>query len=295
VVLMALALARPQWGRTVIEHTMSGRDLMLVIDTSRSMEVDDLAHGDGHTDRLQAVFSAAKEFIRHRPDDRFGLVFFASHALTSCPLTFDHETALEFLDRIERLQRWRWSRDTDAGSEYSESSESGFLGDATNIGLGLGFALRALLGQQAQGRAIVLITDGADSRDLPTWVDPVVAARHAQELGVTIYGIGVGDPHGSITNHYPDGSSDRIPTPPALLPDMDRLAEITAASGGSSFRANDQAALAGVLARIDRLEPTSRHQLEHDDVDERFRWPLLAGLALLAAALLAEPRLRGLP
>ncbi len=167
--------------------------------------------------------------------------------------------------------------------------------DATNIGLGLGYALRSLLSQQSRGRAIVLITDGSDSRELGSWVDPVVASRHARELGVTIYGIGVGDPGGSITNHYPDGSPERIPTLPELLPDMDRLDEIVAASGGAAFRANDQAALAAVLARIDRLEPTDHIQLEHDDFRDRYRWPLACGLLLLLAGLLLEPRLRGLP
>ncbi len=289
--LCALSLARPHWGREQVEHLQSGRDLVLVIDTSRSMEVDDLMDASGkRTDRLAAVFAAARAFIARRPDDRIGVVFFATHAVTGCPLTFDHASASAILDRTEGYERKRWAA---FGAAAGEAGESGFLGDATNIGLALGFALRSLDDPAAKGRAIVLITDGADSRNLPSWIDPLAAARHAKQLGVTIYGIGVGDPHGQMTNRFEDGSSELIAIPPIMLPDMGRLSSITALADGQAFHADDQESLAQVLAHIDRLEPTERAARELVDWSDRWQAPLCAGALCLALALALGPLLRG--
>jgi Ca-activated chloride channel family protein len=272
----------------VVEHEQAGRDLMLVIDTSLSMSVDDIADAGGHrSDRLAAVFGAAKDFIKRRADDRVGLVFFGDTAVTSCPLTYDHDTATDFLDRTEEQQRARW--------KYLENSggEAGFLGDGTNIGLGLGYALKALSDESAKGRAIILITDGADSRNLRNWIDPLDAARHAHTRQVHIYGIGVGDPNGTFTRQDLFGRVVTMPMPANMLPDMARLAAIVKLADGESFPANDQAALARVLGRIDQLEPTPHSVRVREDYSDRFALPLALGSVLIGLALLLEPRLRG--
>lgn len=281
---LAIAAARPQFGRTIVEREQSGRDLMLIIDLSGSMRVDDLVTTDGkRTDRLAVVFEAAKVFIDKRPNDRIGLVFFSSTALTSCPLTYDHQTVTQFLERTERQQRAMW----DSGHE------EGLLGGATNIGLGLGIALKRVREANAQGRAMILITDGADSRDLPGWVDPLQAARRADDEKVKIYGIGVGNPEGTMTQRDMFGrvASARVPT--QLLPDMSRLENIARTGGGLAFAASDQAGLLRVLDRIDALEPTARTIRSRDDYSDRFMWALIAGLSCMVLALGLEPRLRG--
>jgi Ca-activated chloride channel family protein len=286
---VALAAARPQYGRAVVEHEQAGRDLMIVIDTSLSMSVDDIRDENGKRgDRLAAVFNAAKDFIRSRPDDRVGLVFFASTAVISCPLTYDHETAIDFIDRTEQEQRARWNVGAWRGAE------SGFVGDGTNIGLGLGYALKELTDPLAKGRAIVLITDGADSKELPNWIDPLAASRHAAESRVKIYGIGVGDPKGTFTRQDVFGRVVSVPMPKNLLPDMARLEQIVAISGGTSFPANDKPALQRVLKTIDELELTPHVVRRRDDFADRFALPLALGAALIGAALLLEPRLRGI-
>ena len=288
VALLIVALARPQWGRSITERIEAGRDIMLVIDTSLSMSVDDLRDTEGNrSDRLAAVFGAAKEFIHHRPDDRIGLVFFASTAVTSCPLTYDHGTVEDFLNQIEKNQRWRWEQLQGRGRE------AGFLGDGTNIGLGLGYALHALDDPKAKGRALILITDGADSRELPNWIDPLLAAHHAVDLNVIMYGIGVGDPHGTITQHDMFGREIANPTPPDLLPDMDRLQSIVEITKGTSFQANDKAALQRILDNIDSLEPTPHKVRTHDDYTDRYAWALIIGSFSILSALAFESRLRG--
>lgn len=280
---LVLAAARPQYGKTVVEREQAGRDLMLVIDLSGSMQIDDLDDGKGgRSDRLAAVVAAAKRFVAGRPDDRIGLVFFGDRALTSCPLTYDHETVRQFLDRTEGQQRELWRRE-----------RGGLLGGNTNLGLGLGTALKALRDPKAKGRAAILITDGVDSRQLPTWVDPLVAARQADRLGATVYGIGVGNPHGTRTERDMFGRVMSVPLRGDLLPDMGRLSAIAQTANGTAFAASDAAGLSEVFRRIDALEPTPRTVRQRDDFSDRWQLLLAAGLALAALGLVLEPRLRG--
>lgn len=280
---LVLAAARPQYGSTIVEREQAGRDIMLVIDLSGSMQIDDLDDGKGgRADRLRVVVEAAKRFVAGRPDDRIGLVFFGDSALTSCPLTYDHDTVTQFLERTERQQRDLWTRERD-----------GLLGGSTNLGLGLGTALKPLRDPAAKGRAVILITDGVDTRRLPGWVDPLLAARQADRLGVTVYGIGVGNPHGSMTRRDPFGRVMTMPLSGEVLPDMGRLESIARLASGRAFAADDTKALREVFTRIDTLEPTSRSMRQRDDFSDRWLWPLALGLILATLALTLEPRLRG--
>lgn len=279
------AAARPQYGTTVVEREQAGRDLMLVIDLSGSMQIDDLDDGKGgRSDRLAAVVAAAKRFVDGRPDDRIGLVFFGDSALSSCPLTYDHQTVRQFLDRTERQQRALWAR---------SQGQSGLLGDRTNLGLGLGTALKALRDPAARGRAAILVTDGRDTQTLRGWVDPLLAARQADRLGVRVYAIGVGNPQGTATTRDLFGRTVLTRLSGDALPDMGRLAAIAHLAGGESLAADDSAALARVFARIDVLEPTPHRVRQRDDVSDRWFWLAAAGLLLAAAALVLEPHLRG--
>ncbi len=281
---LALAMARPQIGRSIIEREQAGRDLQLVIDLSGSMQVDDLTDENGRRiDRLEAVCTAAKRFVKNRPNDRIGLVFFGDQALTSCPLTYDHETVEQFIERTEQQQRALWN----------SGHERGLLGNATNLGLGIGTALRGLKDPKSKGRAIILITDGADSRDLKGWVDPLEAARHARSSSVRLYGIGVGNPNGtrSVRDAFGRMMVNRLP--PHLQPDMSRLETIVSQADGKAFRANDREGLAEVFTKIDELEPTPRTVRKREDFTDRFLWLLAIGTALIGLALGCEPRLRG--
>ena len=281
---LIIAAARPQFGRAMVEREQNGRDLQLVIDLSGSMQVDDMTSAaGGRQDRLATVMDAARRFIARRPNDRIGLVFFGDRALTSCPLTYDHETVGQFLERTDRQQRALWG----------QGNEEGLLGGATNLGLGIGSALRGLQDPLSKGRAVILITDGADTRQLPTWVDPLEAARHAHAMGVHLHGIGVGNPHGTISQRDRLGRMVTGPVPSHLLPDLGRLDSIVKLGDGKAFAANDLAGLDEVFRRIDELEPTPRSMRTREDFADRFLLPLIAGLLLLALALGLEPRLRG--
>jgi len=147
-------------------------------------------------------------------------------------------------------------------------------------------------------RAVVLITDGRDTppSQMPSWVDPVAGAHHAAELDVNLYAIGVGDQDGKMTDWqlwYGFHQRRFVDVLSHLLPDMQRLEEITDAAGGMAMRAGDREQLESILDRIDRLEP-SPHEVELvHDYHDRFALPLLLGLVALFTAALCEPRLRG--
>ena len=283
---LALAAARPQTdtGGRSTERTQHGRNLMLVIDLSLSMRHDDIVAPDGaRSDRLAAVVRAAHAFISRRGDDRIGLTFFSDRAVTGCPLTYDHETVRQFLDRTEQQARAAWRRD------------DGLLGAGTNLGRGLAVAVNHVVNstEQALGAAVVLITDGADTRESPGWVDPLEAARKAAAKGVRVHGIGVGDPQGSITRTDVFGRVVQVALPRGQLPDLERLRQITRLADGAAHAATDADGLAEVFRAIDALEPTPRTIRVQVIYAEHWRLLAAIGLALAACAVLAEPRLRG--
>jgi Ca-activated chloride channel family protein len=235
---------------------------------------------------------AAARFVDGRPSDRIGLVFFADQALTSCPLTLDHETVRDFLKQIEEQQRRAWSRGN------ARSMPVGLLGSGTNTGLGMARALAFLEGNAPAGKAIVIITDGRDTRELPNWVDPFVAAEQAARLYVRVHAIGVGDSNGSMSDLrvlFTTGQRVLRPLQSQFLPDLGRLQGIADRSGGVALRANNRDELIEVFRQIDELEPSIAKVRAHEDFSDRFLWPLALGAALLALAFVAEPRLRGVP
>lgn len=290
--LLIFAAARPQYGRSVSEFKGEGRDLVLIIDLSYSMTADDMVDAKGERmDRLRAVMLAAEGFVKRRGGDRIGLVFFANNAISSCPPTTDHETVLDFLRRVERQQRGRW-RSRMANSDHG----GGLLGDGTNLGLGLGSALRLLTGiADSKGRAAILITDGRDTRELQNWIDPLETARRAADAGVKVHAIGVGNPDGDFLDPRDPFRQHRVSLSdnPTFLPDMDRLKNIVKEGRGEAQHASDPEKLEGVFRRIDELEPTKRLEMQHRDMSDRFEYLLNLGFGILLLSLLLWPWARG--
>lgn len=280
------AAARPQYGSTIKENTSEGRDLMLVIDLSGSMRLDDMTNEQNERiTRLAAVMNAAKAFIDGRPNDRMGLVFFSEEALVSCPLTRDHGTLHNILARTQATLESLWSRNND------------LLGQGTDIGLGLGYAMKTLdkrAADEAQentaGRAIILITDGRDSKGHR---EPLIAARHARNAGIRIHSIGVGDPQGTFTKSNAFGQKSVLRIGRNQLPDMNLLRKIAKQSSGIAMSAGNRDELKTVFEKIDELEPSPRTERVREHFEDRFVLPLLIGLICCALGLLLEPRLRG--
>jgi len=250
--LLLCAAARPQWVGDPLPLPASGRDLLLAVDVSGSMDYADMQWDDEPISRLELVKRLLGDFIEGRRGDRVGLILFGSQAYLQAPLTFDRHTVRTWLDE----------------------AMIGIAGKNTAIGDAIGLAVKRLRQRPAQSRVLVLITDGANNGGE---IDPMVAAQLAADEGVRIYAIGIGaDPQQS-------GAFGSFGFS-ALDLDETSLRAITDVTGGEYFRARDQAELQQIELTLDRLEPVAQQPTLARPALALYAWPL--ALALLGSLLL---------
>lgn len=149
-----------------------GRDMLLSIDLSGSMNIRDMNYRGRNVNRLTAVQGIAGKFIKRRKGDRIGLVLFADRAYLQAPITPDRRTVYRLL----------------------KEAELGMAGQSTAIGDGIGIGTKHLMKRPADHRILILLTDGENTAGS---VDPIEAARMAARVGIKIYTIGFGD-HRSV-------------------------------------------------------------------------------------------------
>jgi len=262
--LLLLAAARPLWVGEIENLPVTGRDLLLAVDISGSMDTQDMLLEGRPVNRLAVVKKVAGEFIQRRRGDRVGLVLFGSRAYLQTPLTFDTETTAILLDE----------------------SEIGLAGRETAIGDAIGLAVKRLREDAASERVLILLTDGANTSGE---VQPMQATEFAAREGLRIYTVGVGADEMMVKDFF----GSRLVNPSADL-DEDTLRAIANRTGGAYFRARDAKALAEIYELIDELEPVESDQEAVRPVDELFYLPLAAAflLALAGVTLLLAPALR---
>jgi Ca-activated chloride channel family protein len=262
--LLLLAAARPQWVGEIETLPVTGRDLLLAVDISGSMDTQDMVLEGRAVNRLAVVKKVAGEFIQRRKGDRVGLVLFGSRAYLQTPLTFDTETTAILLDE----------------------SEIGLAGRETAIGDAIGLAVKRLREDAASERVLILLTDGANTSGE---VQPMQATEFAAREGLKIYTVGVGADEMMVQDFF----GSRLVNPSADL-DEDTLKAIAERTGGTYFRARDAEALARIYEQLDELEPVESDQEAIRPVDEIFYWPLGAAfvLTLLAMIYTMSPGLR---
>ena len=250
--LLLCAAARPQWVGEPLPLPASGRDLLLAVDVSGSMDYADMLWDDEPISRLELVKRLLGDFIEGRRGDRVGLILFGSQAYLQAPLTFDRHTVRTWLDE----------------------AMIGIAGKNTAIGDAIGLAVKRLRQRPAQSRVLVLITDGANNGGE---IDPMVAAQLAADEGVRIYTIGIGaDPQQS-------GAFGSFGFS-ALDLDETSLRAISDTTGGEYFRARNQAELQQIELTLDRLEPVAQQPTLARPAQALYAWPL--ALALLGSLLL---------
>ncbi|WP_146589493.1 VWA domain-containing protein [Puniceibacterium confluentis] len=251
-ILTVLALSGPRIVTTLDTLPATGRDIVLVLDLSGSMEREDFDL-DGHrVSRLAAVQSVAARFVRGRAGDRVGLVVFGDRAFVAAAPT--HDVA--------------------AVAHVVETSVIGVSGKATAIADGLGLAIRRLRDRPAASRVIILLSDGRDTSGV---VDPVAAARKADELGIRIHTIALGPDKAQSSGRDDD------------VVDSATLGQIATAAGGEMFRVRTTDDLRAVTAAIDRLEPSAAAAPPMLAWRELWIWPAGAAFLILAALLCARP------
>lgn len=268
--LFALALARPQLGRSESRLRTEGIDIVLAVDVSGSMQAMDFKSNGQTVDRLTVVKQAVKEFISARPNDRIGMVAFAGRAYVASPLTLDHDWLERNLDRIR----------------------VGLIEDGTALGAGLGTAVNRLRDPKAKSRVVVLLTDGVNN----VWkIQPMDAAKAAKEFGVRVYTIGAGT-QGVAPMPVTMGGRVVGYQPMQVEIDEEMLKQIARATGGQYFRATDTDTLRDIYRQIDKLEKREIETVKYEEWRELFPWFLLPGLGcLLLATALENTRLRRLP
>jgi len=270
LILLIVALARPQLGSAETRVHREGVDVILAVDVSGSMLAEDFTLGNGRASRIDVVKSVVKEFVAARPEDRIGLVLFAARPYTQCPLTLDHGWLLQNLDQ----------------------AKVGMIEDGTAIGSALATAVNRLRPSTAHSKFVVLLTDGQNNAGRIT---PQTAAEAAAAIGVKVYTVGAGT-RGLAPYPTQDFFGNKVYRPMQVDIDEDVLKKIAATTNGRYFRATDTASLRDVYKEIDRAEKTAFEAPEFLDYRELYPWLAWPALALvLVEIVLAETRLRRLP
>jgi Ca-activated chloride channel family protein len=254
LVLIVVALARPQSTSSHNDVSVEGIDIIIAQDISGSMLAQDFT-----PNRIEAAKEVGIDFIKGRPTDRIGLVVFSGESFTQCPLTTDHNVLINL---------------------YSEL-HSGMIDDGTALGDGLATAVNRLKESKTLSKVIILLTDGVNNMGS---VDPVSASEIAKLYGVRVYTIGVGTQgYAPIPVQTPFGT--QLQNMPVEIDEalLERIAEMT---GAKYFRALNKAALVDIYKEIDRMEKSKIDVTEFRKKSEEFMPWALAGMLLLITELL---------
>jgi Ca-activated chloride channel family protein len=263
--LMWLALlvsaARPQYVGEIVQVPLTGRDLLLAVDISGSMDTADMPLARENITRLTAVKAIAGEFIKRRSGDRTGLILFGDRAYLQVPLTFDRSTTTTVL----------------------RDAQIGLAGKKTAIGDAIGLAVKRMRESEekatggSEEQVLILLTDGANSAGA---LDPLQATEFAEQAGMTIYTIGIGADRLVVNGRR----GSRVVNPSTDL-DEKTLTDIADRTGGRYFRARDPQQLNQIYEVLDELEPVAEDEEIIRPITELFHWPL--GLVMALTLLMA--------
>jgi Ca-activated chloride channel family protein len=251
---LIIAMARP---RTVDisnqTKTTRGIDIVMAMDVSGSMLAKDL-----RPNRMEALKDVAADFVEERPNDRIGLVVYASEAYTKTPVTSDKAVILEAIK----------------GIKYDT-----VLQDGTGIGMGLATAVNRLKDSKAKSKVIILLTDGVNNAG---FIEPETAADIAKQYGIKVYTIGLGT-NGMAESPYALSPNGQILFQMMKVEiDEQLLRNIARKTDGKYFRATSNSKLAEIYASINKLETTEIEELKFYDYDEKFRpFVWIAGFLIL--------------
>jgi Ca-activated chloride channel family protein len=243
-ICIVVALARPQFIEPPIRKIQSGRDLMLALDISQSMETPDFRTASGgRLRRVDAVKQVVGDFIEKRKTDRIGLIVFGQAAYPMTPFTLDHKGCLEMLKQID----------------------AGMAGPQTMIGDAIGLAIKEFDQSDAKQRTLILLTDGNDTGSR---MPPKKAAEIAAQRGITIHVVGLGDPQAT--------GEDKV--------DYATLKAIANATGGQVFHGENRDELSKAYATLDAITPQDFKTLSYQPKRELFMFPLGAAVVFLTAS-----------
>lgn len=259
IILAILALARPQSSSKYETFQANGIDIMLVIDTSTSMEAIDPSV---NLSRIENAKARAKEFILKRVSDRIGIVVFSGIAFTQCPLTLDKDALINFVDYIN--------------TKITKV-------DGTAIGNALATAVNRLSKIDSKSKIIILLTDGNNNMGE---IDPLVASQLAKDNNIKIYTVGIGsqDDYYEVEDMF---FGKRQVKAQGMDLDENLLKGIAAKTDGEYFYAQTSKALSDAFVSIDKLEKTTVEYTKSVNYNEQYMkflipafWILVIGFIL---------------
>jgi Ca-activated chloride channel homolog len=262
--LIVIALARPQLADTKVKKSVEGIDLLLVLDISDSMLIEDMPP---HLNRLEASKKIMSDFVKSRLSDRLGYVVFAGEAFTRVPPTLDYKLLLESI----------------SSTKISRNIKMG-----TAIGNALALAAARLKDSTARSKVIVFMTDGENNSGT---IDPETALEIAKGYGIKIYSIGAGvdgDAQLPIETEDAFGRKVKRYQPIHSSVNDDLLGKFASQTGGKYYRATTSGGLQKVFQDIARLEKTKIETSQFTKYSEKFEPWLLAGVLLFMLAKLLE-------
>jgi Ca-activated chloride channel family protein len=269
--LLIIALAQPRLTKSETKITASGVDIVVAFDMSGSMAAEDFEVGGQRANRLDMARAVLKQFIEKRPNDRIGLVVFATQAYIATPPTLDHDYFLQNLDRLQ------------FGT---------IPANQTAIGSALSTAVNRLREVKSKSKLIILMTDGQNNAGK---IAPLTAAEAAQALAVKVYTIGVGT-RGKAPMPATDMFGRRGYQMVDVDIDEDTLKEIAKRTGGRYYRADNAQNFQAIYAEIDKLEKTEAEVKKYAQHRELFGWLVASGLLLaLTEVVLGHTIWRRLP
>ncbi len=292
LMLVVIALARPQYGLKDFRIRTEGIAIIMCLDRSGSMHALDFQLDHQRVDRLTAVKAVFRDFVlgdgrlRGRPDDQIGLISFGGFAEAKSPLTLDHGVLASVLDQILIAEPVYDQAGNIINRNYLEEERATAIGDAVAL------AVDRLKDAPAKSKVIILLSDGENTAGV---VEPRDAAQAAASFGIKIYAIGVGTTGRAPFRMVDPFGRERLVSQPVKL-DEDTLKQLAELTEGHYFRAQDTDTLTDVYARIDKLEKTFAEGQLFTEYHELFQWWLIPGLALVVLELgLRCTRFRTLP
>ena len=249
-VLLVGAYAGPRYVGEPRAISQESYNIMLTLDVSPSMGINDMAINGRQVTRIDAVKKAARQFVLDRSGDRIGLILFGERAYLLTPLTFDKQNLSMRLD----------------------DATVGLAGKSTASGDALGLAIKKLQDVPAKGRMIVLLTDGASNSGV---LSPIRAAELARDDGIKIYTIGL---HSELD---PQSFSGMFLNANGMADlDEETLQQVAKITDGQYFRATSPKSLQNIYRSIDKMTKVSQEQNTIRPQYEYYPWLLALSLLL---------------
>ncbi len=255
--LTVVALSQPQWLGEAIDIPTEGREMMIAVDLSGSMQIEDMSLQGNTVNRLDMLKVVLGAFIERRTGDRLGLILFADDAYMQTPMTFDRKTVKQMLDE----------------------SVLGLVGRKTAIGDAIALAVKRFDAKEKSNKVLLLLTDGQNTAGK---IMPEQALELAIAKDITIYSIGIG---ADVMLQQSLFGTRRV-NPSSEL-DEKTLTELAEKTGGKYFRAKDSQGMELIYSALDQLEPVEQDQQQMRPLTALFYWPLSLAFMLSTGYILA--------